>query len=255
MLQQTQAVRVAETFPRFLERYPTVAALAAATPGDVIRAWAGMGYHRRAVALHRAAGIVVRDRDGVVPRRPDELSALPGIGPYTAAAIASIAYGVPIATVDTNVHKLMARVDFGMDRDGIDTRRATEAATRWLHRTRPGDWNQALMTLGRQVCRAKPRCEVCPLASVCRYRASGSGGEPPSKRREPFDGSSRQIRGRVVSALREHASSTMARLSTTTGAALPMVTEAIGGLVADGIVEATPAAMAGRPGGRVRLPT
>jgi A/G-specific adenine glycosylase len=255
MLQQTQAGRVAEAFPRFLARFPTVGALAAATPADVIRAWAGMGYHRRAVALHRAAGIVVRDHDGVVPGRPADLRALPGIGPYTAAAIASIAFGVPVAAVDTNVHKVMARVEFGLDRQEVATRQAAEAAMGWLHRTRPGEWNQALMTLGRRVCRSKPRCEICPMAPVCRYPAAGTGGGPSVGRRQPFEGSLRQVRGRVVAALRVHPRLTVARLSTTVGSEPSKLTEAITGLVADGIVEATPAALAGRPRGRVRLPT
>jgi A/G-specific adenine glycosylase len=254
MLQQTQASRVAEVFPKFLSAFPTVELLASASVAEVIRAWAGMGYHRRAVALHEAARILVRDRNGVLPAQPEMLRTLPGIGPYTSAAIASIAFGIPVATVDTNVRKVMARLEFGVERDEIAPAQVAHAAERWLDRERPGDWNQALMTLGRQVCRTRPRCDACPLAPVCRFRSAGRTGRPSVRRQPPFEGSLRQVRGAVVAALRDRSSVSVARLVAVIGADAARVTEAIAGLAADGIVEASAGALAGRPTGRVRLP-
>ena len=254
MLQQTQASRVVEAFPRFMARFPTVRELADATRADVVRAWAGMGYNRRAVALHEAARTIVRDHRGAVPRAPETLRALPGVGPYTAAAVASIAYGVPIATVDTNVRKVVARLDHGAERDEITGAQAAEAAASWLDRRHPGDWNQALMTLGRSVCRTRPRCDLCPLAASCRFRASGRAGRASVRPQPPFDGSIRQVRGVVVNVLRTHPSITLGRLSALSGHPQDRVRAAIDGLARDGVVEASAAALAGRPAGRVRLP-
>ena len=145
MLQQTQAPRVAPAFEAFLQRFPDVASLAAATRADVLRAWGRLGYPRRAVALHAAARQIVERCDGVVPRDPATLRALPGVGPYTAAAVASLAYGVPVAAVDTNVRRIWARVDHGAEPDEVPARDLAEAADRWLDRRRPAAWNQAVM--------------------------------------------------------------------------------------------------------------
>ena len=113
MLQQTQASRVIEAFPVFMDRFPDVGSLAEASRGDVLRAWGGLGYPRRAASLHESARRIVRDHDGSVPSDLSALLALPGIGPYTAAAVTSIAYGEPVAAIDTNVRKVMARLEFG----------------------------------------------------------------------------------------------------------------------------------------------
>ena len=254
MLQQTQASRVEEIFPRFMARFPTVAALAEASPGDVLRAWAGLGYHRRAVSLHDAARAIVARHRGRVPGGLAELRALPGVGPYTAAAVASIAYGVPVAAVDTNARKVMARLDHGVERDEITAREAETGADGWLDRDRPGEWNQAVMNLGRDVCRTTPRCDRCPLAPVCRFRAAGRTGRPSVRRQPAFEGSVRQVRGAVVAHLRAHPSLTIARLASLTGYDAPRVTEAVAGLHRDRVVIATEAALNGRAGGRVRLP-
>ena len=254
MLQQTQASRIGPIFEAFLERFPTVEALAAARRADVLTAWAGLGYHRRAVALHEAARAVVRDHGGVVPGDPAALRALPGVGPYTAAAVASIAFGVPVATVDTNVRKVIARLMFGVERDEITTGQADQAATVWLDRDRPGEWNQAVMNLGREVCRTRPRCVVCPLAAACRFRASGREGRPSVKRQPAFDGSARQVRGEVVAALRERGPSTLGSIAASFERPVARVADAVVGLHRDGVVEASAAALAGRPHGRVRFP-
>jgi A/G-specific adenine glycosylase len=253
MLQQTQASRVTEAFPRFMKRFPTLTALAAASRADVLRAWAGMGYHRRAVSLHEAARAILRDHGGAIPSDPAVLRALPGIGPYTAAAVASIAFGVPVAAVDTNVRKVMARVEFGAEPHEVTTAQADVAATEWLDRARPGDWNQALMNLGHGVCRTVPRCGECPLASVCRFHLAGRTGRPGARRQPAFQGSLRQLRGAVVAALRQRPTMTVAGLAAATGRGPDEVAAAVAGLARDGVVGATPAALEGRTRGRVSL--
>lgn len=254
MLQQTQASRVQELFPPFMARFPTVAALSEASPADALRAWAGLGYHRRAVSLQLAARTIVAEHGGRVPDGLTELQALPGVGPYTAAAVASIAYGVPVAAVDTNARKVMARLDHGVERDEITQRQAEAVAGEWLEGGRPGEWNQAVMTLGRSICRTTPRCEVCPLAPVCRFRAAGRTGRPSVRRQPAFEGSVRQVRGAVVSHLLAHPFLTIAGLASLTGYGAPRVAEAVAGLHRDRVVTATAAALDGRAGGRVRLP-
>lgn len=253
MLQQTQASRVVEAFPRFLARFPSVRDLAAASRADVVRAWAGMGYHRRAVALHETARAVMREHDGRVPSDPSALRTLPGIGPYTSAAVASIAFAVPVAAVDTNVRKVMARVEHGAERDEITPAQAAAAADAWLDRSRPGDWNQALMTMGRQVCRTTPRCAICPFAPVCRFRASGRSGRPSVGAQPAFEGSMRQARGAVVAALSAHPSLSIRRLAELTGLPVDRVTAAVSGLARDGVASAGPVARSGGRDGRVRL--
>lgn len=254
MLQQTQASRVQEIFPRFMGRFPSVAALAEAAPAEVIRAWEGLGYHRRAVSLHRAARAIVLQHDGKVPEGLAELRALPGVGPYTASAVSSIAYGIPVAAVDTNARKVMARLDHGAERDEITAEQADTSAAEWLARDRPGDWNQAVMNLGRAVCRTTPRCGECPLAAWCRFRAAGRVGRPSVRRQPAFEGSVRQVRGAVVAQLRTRPVLTMARLASLTGYEPGRVAEAVVGLHRDRVVTATAAALDGLGAGRVRLP-
>jgi A/G-specific adenine glycosylase len=254
MLQQTQASRVGPIFQAFIERFPTVGTLAAAPRGAVLTAWAGLGYHRRAVALHRAARAIVRDHGGEVPGDPAALRELPGVGPYTAAAVASIAFGVPVATVDTNVRKVIARLAFGAERDEISSRQAHDAATDWLDPERPGEWNQAVMNLGREVCRTRPRCAACPLAAVCLFKASGRVGQPSVRRQSPFAGSSRQLRGEIVAVLRDQSPTTLGAIAASTARPLDRVAAAVEALHRDGVVRASAAALAGRPRGRVRFP-
>jgi len=253
MLQQTQAARVAPAFVRFVARYPSIQELASAPRADVVRAWIGLGYNRRAVALSEAARAIVRDHGGVVPSEPAALIRLPGVGPYTASAVASIAHGAPVAAVDTNVRRVVARVTFGVVLLGAAEGEVRAAADRWLDRRDPGGWNQAMMDLGRDVCRPVPRCSACPLASVCAFRARGGVPSVRSRRQPPFQGSFRQVRGAVVAALRDVRSATLASLSRTTQERLDRVAAAARALVAEGLVRADPAALSGRPAGRVRL--
>ncbi len=247
MLQQTQASRVAEAFPVFMERFPDLASLASATRADVLRTWGGLGYVRRAAALQEATRSIVRDHGGEVPSDVASLIALPGIGPYTAAAVASIAFGIPVAAIDTNVRKVMARVAFGREPDEIAASDIATAAARWVPRDAPGDWNQAVMNLGREVCRPRPLCDVCPLADACRFRVSGRAGRRSGRRQPAFEGSMRQARGGVLRELRgRDRAATIGTIAAALAMAVPRVDLAVDALERDGLVERTHS-------GRIRL--
>jgi A/G-specific adenine glycosylase len=247
MLQQTQAARVEPAFAAFMRRFPTVTSLARASRADVLRAWAGLGYNRRAVHLHAAAQAVVRDHRGRVPTDVQALRSLPGVGPYTAAAVASIAGGARVAAIDVNVRRVVARAGFG---DAAPPRSSVDAAAeRWIDRDDPGGWNQALMDVGREHCRAVPRCDGCPLIRVCRWRRTHPAGvtvERGAGRQGRFAGSTREVRGRVVDVLRARRSAGPATLALVTGFDAGRVREALDGLVRDGVVE--------RSGRSYRLP-
>lgn len=255
MLQQTQASRVVPAYRRFIRRFPTLAALARAPRADVLRAWAGLGYNRRAVALSEAARTLAAEHGGRVPKEPESLARLPGVGPYTAAAVASLAHGAAVAAVDTNVRRVVSRALLGIDAPDAAPRRVDEAAAAWLDPREPGAWNQAVMDLGREVCRPVPRCPGCPLARACLFRRRGGTPAPRGARRQAvFQGSSRQLRGAVVRVLRDRPSATLAALARDTGRPPERVARAVGTLAAEGIIGAGPAALAGRSRGRVSLP-
>ena len=252
MLQQTQAARVAPAFERFMARFPTIAALATASRADVVRAWAGLGYNRRAVALSEAARAIVREHGSVIPADPVVLERLPGVGPYTAGAVASLAFGAPVVAMDTNVRRVVARSELGVNPTEADRREIAAAARRALDRRDPGGWNQALMDVGREHCRPAPRCDSCPLARRCRFRTRAASS-PVRARRPPFEGSSRQVRGAVVAVLRERSSVSLGDVIDATGFQPEAVVRAVEALAADGLVRAGPGALAGSPRGRVSL--
>jgi A/G-specific adenine glycosylase len=212
MAQQTQIDRVAVAWAAFLERYPTIEALAGATPADVLRAWKGLGYNRRALNLWRTARTVMDEHGGHLPRDVDELERLPGVGPYSARAIAAIAFGVPVAAVDTNVRRVLGRVVAGAG-TVIDPRSMQPTADRLVPAGRPGDWAHALMDLGATVCLpARPRCTECPVQRWCRFAAEGARDELPARAtarqrrlpaQVPFPASTRWLRGRLLDRLRE----------------------------------------------------
>jgi A/G-specific adenine glycosylase len=184
MLQQTRAQAVIPYYERFLVRFPNVAALAGAAEQDVLAAWSGLGYYSRARNLRRAAQQVVAS--GSFPSAYDTIRRLPGVGDYTAAAIASIAFGLPHAAVDGNVLRVVARVqNDAADIAAAPTRKHFRAlAQGWLNGSDPGAFNQALMELGATVCLAKdPRCLLCPLAAHCQARAQGTAAQLPVKLR------------------------------------------------------------------------
>lgn len=164
MLQQTRVAAVLEHYRLFLNAFPTVEALAAASEERVLALWSGLGYYRRARMLHRAARVVVSTLGGVIPRDLETLRSLPGVGRYTAAAIASIAYGEPAAVVDGNVQRVLSRLDARSRSDASVWQRAQQL----LDPRHPGDWNQAMMELGATLCTPQnPQCPVCPVRAWC----------------------------------------------------------------------------------------
>jgi len=248
MLQQTQAARVEPIFEAFVARFPRVDALAAASRAHVLRAWAGLGYNRRAVALHDAARTIVREHGGRVPNDLDTLIRLPGVGPYTASAVASIGYGEAVAALDGNVRRVVARTVRGAEPDEVAAADLASDAQAWLDPDAPGDWNQAIMDIGRLFCRPAPRCEDCPLALRCRFRGAGRVGRSSGRRQSPFEGSTRQVRGAVVEVLRQTQRPMSAEaLAARTRHSVPAITRAMETLTADGIIERTRS-------GRLRLP-
>ena len=171
MLQQTRVAAVLDHYARFLRRFPTVHSLARAREASVLTLWSGLGYYHRARRMHQAARLIVRQRKGGFPQTAEEWSELPGIGRYTANAIASIAFGEAVAVVDGNVERVLARL-FGGSR-GRES--AWQQAAVLLDRKRPGDFNQAMMELGATICTPRsPQCLICPLNRFCHSR----GGEP-----------------------------------------------------------------------------
>jgi len=170
MLQQTRVAVVVDRYREFMCRFPTVFALASAPEQEVLALWSGLGYYRRARMLHKAAHAVVAAGKGKMPGTAAELRSLPGVGTYTAAAVASIAYNEPVAVVDGNVERVLCRVA-GWDANGEHGRYMDEFAARLVDPDRPGDFNQAMMELGAMVCLPRsPQCLVCPLAEFCKTR-------------------------------------------------------------------------------------
>jgi len=187
MLQQTRVATARPYYDTFLERFPTLAALARAKPPDVLASWAGLGYYRRARHLHAAARIVMRDHAGRVPDDPAAFAALPGVGRYTTAAVLSICFDRPLAVLDGNVARVLARL-FALPaslRDPAGARRLWAHAGALVPMRRPGDWNQAMMELGATVCTPRaPACGRCPVRDHCRARRQGQVGQyPPGVRR------------------------------------------------------------------------
>lgn len=206
MLQQTQVERVRPYYERWLERWPTLRALAQATPADVIREWAGLGYNRRALYLQRAALATAEQHGGELPLEPAQLLELPGIGPYTAAAVACFAGDAHVSVADTNIQRVLARVRLGRERaKDCEPSRLREAAETLLPPAGARDHNLALMDLGALVCTARaPMCTRCPLADACCWRGSGAPTADSATRRRQvrFEETGRFARGRIVDALR-----------------------------------------------------
>ncbi len=188
MLQQTQVSRVLPAYGRFLRRFPTVRALARAPLGAVLREWSGLGYNRRARDLHRIARM-----HSFLPRTVSGLDALPGIGAYTASAVACFAFDQPTAFADTNISRVLGRAILG--RAATDGE-AVELDARFGSKRQPARWHHALMDIGATICLARrPRCDICPIRTICDY----DGVEAPSKRKQSaFEASDRRVRGAIV---------------------------------------------------------
>ncbi len=244
MLQQTQVDRVVPRWERFLQRWPTTAACADATLADVLVEWQGLGYPRRARALHTAARQIESEHQGRFPDDLEDLLALPGIGPYTARAVLAFAFERDVAVVDTNVGRVLAR------RHGaaLGARRAQEEADRWVPPGEGWAWNQGLLDVGAMHCRPRvPRCDGCPVAGTCSWRSAGrpepdpaEGSAAVSRRQARFEGSARQARGRLMAALGAgpvalDQVATVAQLADRPDADR-VVDELVDGLVRDGLV-------------------
>src|SRR4051794_1902955 len=251
MLQQTPVARVLEPYAAWLERWPNPATLAADEPGEAVRMWGRLGYPRRALRLHAAAVVVVERHGGELPRTVPELLALPGIGDYTARAVAAFAYRQRQPVVDTNVRRVVARAVEGQA-DAAVTRRDLALVEGLL----PTDSESAatasvaLMELGALVCTARaPRCDACPLAADCSWLALGRPPlTAPVKRPQGYAGTDRQVRGRLLAVLRDSTEPVQPDLLAQVWDEPVQRARALDGLVADGLVDPL-------PDGRFGLPT
>jgi A/G-specific adenine glycosylase len=208
MLQQTPVARVLPVYERWLADWPRPADLAAETTGAAVRAWGRLGYPRRALRLHAAATAIVADHGGEVPSDYDDLIALPGVGDYTAAAVASFAFRRRHVVLDTNVRRVLARTVRGVE---FPANAVTRAERDLAHTLLPDDgptaaaWAVATMELGATVCvAAAPRCGGCPVAGLCAWRAAGYPAyDGPPRKGQAYDGTDRQCRGRLLALLRD----------------------------------------------------
>jgi A/G-specific adenine glycosylase len=208
MLQQTPVARVLPVYEQWLERWPTPADLAAASTGDAVRAWGRLGYPRRALRLHAAATAIVAEHHGEVPSSYEDLIALPGVGDYTAAAVASFAFRRRHVVLDTNVRRVLARTVSGVE---FAARSVTRAERDLAATLLPDDaptaaaWAVATMELGATVCvAAQPRCALCPVTALCAWRRAGYPAyDGPARVGQTYDGTDRQCRGRLLAVLRD----------------------------------------------------
>ncbi|MFD5895669.1 A/G-specific adenine glycosylase [Streptomyces sp. NPDC060366] len=242
MLQQTPVARVLPVYEQWLARWPRPADLAAEAPGEAVRAWGRLGYPRRALRLHGAALAITERFGGDVPREHGQLLALPGIGEYTAAAVASFAYGQRHAVLDTNVRRVFARAAAGIQYPP----NATTAAERRLARALlPVDeetaarWAAASMELGALVCTSKNEdCARCPIASQCAWRQAGKPAhQGPARRGQTYAGTDRQVRGKLLAVLREAVGPVPLAVLDGVWEEPVQRARALDGLVADGLVE------------------
>ncbi len=242
MLQQTPVARVRPVWQEWIDRWPSAADLAGATPGAAVRAWGRLGYPRRALRLHECATVLVREHRGDVPSDVPTLRTLPGVGDYTAGAVAAFAYGRRALVLDTNVRRVLGRLLRSEEQPATVAVSATERIA--LDRLLPVDpalaarWSVAVMELGALVCTARdPRCGACPVAGSCTWLAAGRpSGERPD-RRQPYAGTDRQCRGRLLAALRASADPVPAAALVTAWDDDVQRGRALDSLVADGLVE------------------
>ena len=238
MLQQTQVDRVVPKYLAFLDRFPDAHACASSSVSQVITLWAGLGYNRRAVNLHRAATMVTSRPGGRFPTEPADLLALPGVGPYTARAIQVFAFEVDVGVVDTNVGRILAR----LGGRPLSRREAQERADTLVPAGDAWRWNQGLFDLGAQICtKRRPRCEACPVRSWCHWHGDGSdpavGSAATSNGQSRFEGSFRQGRGRLVASLRRGPVEVADVRGIVGWDDIGRIDECIAGLVDDGLVE------------------
>jgi A/G-specific adenine glycosylase len=243
MLQQTPVARVEPVWREWLRRWPSPGALATEPVGEAVRAWGRLGYPRRALRLHSAATAMVERHGGDVPDDLDALRALPGVGDYTAAAIAAFAFGRRVAVLDTNVRRVYARVFDGRE-DATTTPTVGEraAALARVPAIAPASYSVAVMELGALVCRARaPRCEDCPVAASCRWLAAGRPAGAAGRRSQSYEGTDRQARGRLLAVLRASTHPVPTDELDVSWHDAEQRRRALESLVADGLVERVPA--------------
>jgi A/G-specific adenine glycosylase len=253
MLQQTPVARVLPAYEAWLARWPAPADLAAATPGEAVRMWGKLGYPRRALRLRECAVAVVERHAGAVPSEVDSLLALPGVGDYTARAVAAFAFGQRCPVVDTNVRRVVARAVNGAGDAGPPATRRDLAETAALLPPEPGRaaaFSAALMELGQTVCTARaPRCPACPIAADCAWRLSGYPPyQGPTKPVQRFAGTDRQVRGLLLDVLRGCPDPVTVDLLDATWHDATQRARALDGLVADGLVDPLPDGRFALPG-------
>ncbi len=246
MLQQTPVARVEPVWRAWLARWPSPASLAADPPGEAVRAWGRLGYPRRALRLHQSATVMVARHDGAVPDTAEGLRALPGVGAYTAAAVASFGFGRRTTVVDTNVRRVLARAVEGTAQSAPTL---TRAETDLAGSVVPEDprtartWNVAVMEMGALVCTARsPRCAQCPVADLCRWRLAGYPAyQGPGRRSQTWHGTDRQVRGAILGLVREADRPVhrglVEQAAERLGADAAQRTRCLGSLLADGLLE------------------
>jgi A/G-specific adenine glycosylase len=243
MLQQTPVARVLPAHDRWLARWPTPAALAAEPPAEAIRQWGTLGYPRRALRLHETATILTRRHGGRVPADYQDLLALPGIGGYTAAAVASFAFGQRHAVLDTNVRRVFGRLITGRPPSAAAPSVAERRLAESLLPDEPATaarWSVAVMELGALVCTAaSPRCADCPVARHCAWLAAGRPAANGGRRTQRYDGTDRQCRGRLLALLRESGAPAHRAHFDAVWSDQVQLDRALDGLVADGLVDPT----------------
>jgi len=241
MLQQTPVARVLPVYVEWLARWPRPADLAAESPGEAVRMWGRLGYPRRALRLHEAAGVMVCLYGGAVPSSYNELLALPGVGSYTAAAVASFAFGGRHAVLDTNVRRVLARAVSGQEQPPPHLSTAERGLADLLVPDEPAvaaRWAVAVMELGALVCTARdPRCLDCPLVAQCAWRGNGQPAyEGPRRSPQGFAGTDRQVRGLIMAVLRDAPDAVPPAALDAVWSESEQRGRALAGLVADGLV-------------------
>jgi A/G-specific adenine glycosylase len=238
MLQQTPVDRVIPAWQTWVTRWPSPSDLAAAPAGEAIRAWGRLGYPRRALRLHAAAGIIASQHGDLVPAEWEALRALPGVGDYTAGAVLAFAYGEPALALDTNVRRVISRHDHGRAAPGPSiTRSETAHAAAIQPRQGGATWMAAIMELGALVCTARsPACERCPIAASCRWLALGRPEGPTARRQARYAGSDREARGALLAVLRDSAAPVSQAQLDRAWSDPVQRSRALDGLVADGLV-------------------
>lgn len=253
MLQQTPVARVLPAYEAWIDRWPTPNALAAATPADAVRQWDRLGYPRRALRLHESAVIITTTHAGQVPHELAALRSLPGVGAYTAAAIATFAYAQRHPVLDTNVRRVLTRLLEGKQYPPASASVAEQSLAKSLlppeQDRRAATWSVALMELGALVCTStRPACDSCPVASSCAWLSNGRPASAQPRRAQPYEGSDRQLRGQLLSVLRKAAHPVPQSAFNDICPEQHQLSRVLAGLLTDGLATRLPTGLIALPG-------